>query len=146
MPKWFFWETIFEIWKQVFIFYIFITEIYLTNIWRDNWRFCIWRRKRTLLLDPPLTLYKHIYVLKISKNYHFLATLHPTSAYVIYEWSPSKNCWNKWSMFKLFQWNHVYVYWRSDHGHWPRRSGSPKKIGSLDIKYKMAPIIQVRVT
>ena len=49
-------------------------------------------------------------------------------------------------MFKLFQWNHVYVYWRSDNGHWPRRSGGPKKIGSLDIKYKMAPIIQVRVT
>ena len=22
----------------VFIFYVFITEIYLTNIWRDNWR------------------------------------------------------------------------------------------------------------
>ena len=63
-------------------------------------------------------------------------------------WNPyfSKNCWNKWSMFKLFQWNHVYVYWRSDNGHWPRRSGGPKKIGSLDIKYKMAPIIQVRVT
>ena len=86
------------------------------------------------------------YVLKISKNYHFLATLPPTGAYIIYEWFPSKNCWNKWSMFKLFQWNHVYVYWRPDHGHWPRRSGSPKKIGSLDIKYKMAPIIQVRVT
>ena len=33
----------------VFIFYVFITEIYLTNIWRDNWRFSIWHRKRTLL-------------------------------------------------------------------------------------------------
>ena len=22
----------------VFIFYVFITEIYLTSIWRDNWR------------------------------------------------------------------------------------------------------------
>ena len=22
----------------MFIFYVFITEIYLTNIWRDNWR------------------------------------------------------------------------------------------------------------
>ena len=31
----------------VFIFYVFITEIYLTNIWRDNWRFSIWRCKRT---------------------------------------------------------------------------------------------------
>ena len=26
----------------------FITEIYLKNIWRDNWRFSIWCRKRTL--------------------------------------------------------------------------------------------------
>ena len=27
-----------------------MSEIYLMNIWRDNWRFSIWRRKRTLLL------------------------------------------------------------------------------------------------
>ena len=33
----------------VFLFYFFITEIYLTNIWRDNRRFSIWRCKRTLL-------------------------------------------------------------------------------------------------
>ena len=33
----------------VFIFYVFITEIYLKNIWQDNWRFSIWCRKRTLL-------------------------------------------------------------------------------------------------
>ena len=40
----------------VFIFYVFITEIYLMNIWRDNWRFSIWRCKRTLLLAPNLTI------------------------------------------------------------------------------------------
>ena len=34
----------------VFIFYVLITEIYLTNIWGDNWRFSIWCRKRTLLI------------------------------------------------------------------------------------------------
>ena len=33
-----------------FIFYVLITEIYLTNIWGDNWRFSIWCRKRTLLI------------------------------------------------------------------------------------------------
>ena len=34
----------------VFIFlYVFITEIYLKNIWQDNWRFSIWCCKRTLL-------------------------------------------------------------------------------------------------
>ena len=35
--------------EPVFIFYVFTTEIYLTNIWRDNWRFSIWSCKRTLL-------------------------------------------------------------------------------------------------
>ena len=33
----------------VFIFYVFITDIHLTNIWCVNWRFSIWRCKRTLL-------------------------------------------------------------------------------------------------
>ena len=34
------------------------------------------------------------YVLKISKNCHFLTPIRPTSAYVIYEWSQSENCLN----------------------------------------------------
>ena len=49
LPKWIFWETIFEIWEhQCLFFYVFITEIYLTN----NWRFINCRRKRTLLYSP----------------------------------------------------------------------------------------------
>ena len=39
----------------VFIFYVFITKIYLTNIWRNNWRFSIWGRKRTLLRSPIIS-------------------------------------------------------------------------------------------
>ena len=38
----------------VFIFHVFITEIYLMNIWRDNWRFSIWRHNRTLLMPTKL--------------------------------------------------------------------------------------------
>ena len=38
MPKWFFWENIFEIWKHQFLFTMFSLLRFMTNIWRDNWR------------------------------------------------------------------------------------------------------------
>ena len=38
-------------------------------------------------LDPPPPYVSMFLVLRISKNWHFLTPLPPTSAYVIYEWS-----------------------------------------------------------
>ena len=38
-------------------------------------------------LEPSSSYISTFYVLKISKNCHFLTPLPPTSAYVIYEWS-----------------------------------------------------------
>ena len=35
----------------VFIFYVFITEIFMANIWRDNWRFNIWPLKGLCYCD-----------------------------------------------------------------------------------------------
>ena len=52
------WETIFEIWEhQCLFFYVYITEIYLTN----NWRFIELYNNKSHGLSPPGGFSSHFF-------------------------------------------------------------------------------------
>ena len=114
MPKWFFWETIFEIWRhQCLFFMFFITEIYLTNIWRDNWRSVFDVVKGLHSSYPTLT-----WLVLLQKNYCVFSPLCSSFTFFLFSYRIFLNSFHIFLQTQYKKWEDYSNFWTFEIASW----------------------------